>query len=43
MSLVGKGICFDTGGTNLKTHKSMLDMHIDMEGSAVAVGSLYAG
>jgi leucyl aminopeptidase len=42
VSLVGKGICFDTGGTNLKTHKSMLDMHIDMEGSAVAVGSLYA-
>lgn len=42
LSLVGKGICFDTGGTNLKTHKSMLDMHTDMEGSAVAVGSLYA-
>src|SRR5882724_5532869 len=42
LSLVGKGICFDTGGTNLKPHKSMLDMHIDMEGSAVAVGSLYA-
>ena len=42
ISLVGKGICFDTGGTNLKTHKSMLDMHTDMEGSAVAVGSLYA-
>ncbi len=42
VSLVGKGICFDTGGTNLKTHKGMLDMHIDMEGSAVAVGSLYA-
>jgi leucyl aminopeptidase len=42
VSLVGKGICFDTGGINLKTHKSMLDMHIDMEGSAVAVGSLYA-
>jgi leucyl aminopeptidase len=42
MSLVGKGICFDTGGTNLKPHKSMLDMHTDMEGSAVAVGSLYA-
>jgi leucyl aminopeptidase len=39
---VGKGICFDTGGTNLKPHKSMLDMHTDMEGSAVAVGSLYA-
>jgi leucyl aminopeptidase len=42
VSLVGKGICFDTGGTNLKTHKGMLDMHTDMEGSAVALGSLYA-
>ncbi len=42
VSLVGKGICFDTGGTNLKPHRSMLDMHTDMEGSAVAVGSLYA-
>jgi leucyl aminopeptidase len=42
LSLVGKGVCFDTGGTNLKPHKGMLDMHIDMEGSAVAVGSLYA-
>ena len=42
LSLVGKGICFDTGGTNLKPHKGMLDMHTDMEGSAVAVGSLYA-
>jgi len=42
LSLVGKGICFDTGGTNLKTHKGMLDMHTDMEGSAVALGSLYA-
>ena len=29
-------------GAFLKTHKSMLDMHTDMEGSAVAVGSLYA-
>jgi leucyl aminopeptidase len=42
VSLVGKGICFDTGGTNLKAHKSMLDMHTDMEGSAVALGSLFA-
>ena len=42
LSLVGKGICFDTGGTNLKPHKSMLDMHTDMEGSAVALGSLLA-
>jgi leucyl aminopeptidase len=42
LALIGKGVCFDTGGTNLKPHKGMLDMHIDMEGSAVAVGSLYA-
>ncbi len=40
LSLVGKGIIFDTGGTNLKPFTSMLDMHIDMGGSAVAVGSL---
>jgi leucyl aminopeptidase len=42
LSLVGKGICFDTGGTNLKPHKGMLNMHTDMAGSAVAVGSLHA-
>ena len=42
LSLVGKGIIFDTGGTNLKPFNSMLDMHIDMGGSAVALGSLIA-
>jgi leucyl aminopeptidase len=42
LALVGKGILFDTGGTNLKPFKSMLDMHIDMQGSAVALGSLIA-
>jgi leucyl aminopeptidase len=40
LSLVGKGIIFDTGGTNLKPFQSMLEMHIDMGGSAVAVGTL---
>jgi leucyl aminopeptidase len=40
--LVGKGICFDTGGINLKPHKSMYHMHEDMQGSAVAVGTLLA-
>jgi len=40
LSLVGKGIIFDTGGTNLKPFASMLDMHGDMQGSAVAVGTL---
>jgi leucyl aminopeptidase len=42
LSLVGKGIIFDTGGTNLKPFESMLDMHGDMQGSAVALGTLLA-
>ncbi len=42
LCLIGKGICFDTGGINLKSHKSMYDMHTDMQGSAVAVGTLLA-
>jgi len=42
LSLVGKGIIFDTGGTNLKPFLSMLDMHGDMQGSAVALGILLA-
>lgn len=41
VTLVGKGICFDTGGTNLKPAKSMLGMHEDMQGSAVALGTLW--
>jgi leucyl aminopeptidase len=41
-SLVGKGIIFDTGGTNLKPFAAMADMHIDMGGSAVALGTLLA-
>ena len=42
VALVGKGIIFDTGGINLKPHKSMLDMHTDMSGSAVALATLVA-
>ncbi|MGB5102684.1 MAG: M17 family metallopeptidase [Steroidobacteraceae bacterium] len=42
LGLVGKGICFDTGGINLKSHKGMFQMHGDMQGSAVAVGTLLA-
>jgi leucyl aminopeptidase len=42
LSLVGKGIIFDTGGTNLKPFQAMLEMHGDMQGSAVAVGTLLA-
>jgi leucyl aminopeptidase len=42
LALVGKGICFDTGGTNLKPFRSMLDMQEDMQGSSVALGTLLA-
>jgi leucyl aminopeptidase len=42
LSLVGKGICFDTGGVNLKPARYMLGMHEDMAGSAVALGTLLA-
>ena len=42
LGLIGKGIIFDTGGNNLKPFQYMLDMHTDMEGSAVALGLLHA-
>ncbi len=42
VALVGKGICFDTGGLNLKPARAMLGMHHDMAGSAVALGVLLA-
>ena len=42
LALVGKGLCYDTGGINLKPAKFMYGMHEDMEGSAVALGTLIA-
>ncbi len=42
IALVGKGICFDTGGHNLKPARYMHGMHEDMNGSAVALGALIA-
>jgi leucyl aminopeptidase len=42
ITLVGKGICFDTGGHNLKPSKYMFSMHEDMNGSATALGILQA-
>lgn len=42
IALVGKGICFDTGGHNLKPARYMACMHEDMNGSAVALGLLQA-
>ena len=40
--LIGKGICYDTGGTNLKPANYMFGMHEDMQGSAVALGTFLA-
>lgn len=42
IALVGKGICFDTGGHNLKPARYMQHMHEDMNGSAVVLGILQA-
>ncbi len=41
LALVGKGICFDTGGVNVKPAQYMQTMNEDMGGSAVALGTLY--
>jgi leucyl aminopeptidase len=40
ISLVGKGVTFDTGGLNLKPGDSMLTMKKDMGGAALALGLL---
>ncbi len=37
VTLVGKGICFDTGGLNLKPDKAMALMKKDMGGAATAI------
>ncbi len=42
VALIGKGICFDTGGHNLKPSRYMHNMHEDMNGSAVVLGILLA-
>ncbi len=38
VSIVGKGVCFDTGGLNLKPAAGMLRMKKDMGGGAHALG-----
>lgn len=42
LALVGKGVCFDTGGISLKPSKGMGDMKYDMGGSAAVVGAMHA-
>lgn len=36
--LVGKGLCFDTGGLSIKPAKNMYTMHMDKSGAAVVMG-----
>ena len=38
ISICGKGVCFDTGGYDLKPSASMLRMKKDMAGAAIALG-----
>ena len=38
LTLVGKGVCFDTGGLDLKPSSAMLQMKKDMGGAAQALG-----
>ena len=38
VSLVGKGVCFDTGGLDLKPSAAMLRMKKDMGGAAIMLG-----
>lgn len=40
VALVGKGMCFDTGGYDVKIQGSMLTMKGDMQGSAVALAGI---
>lgn len=42
LTLVGKGITYDTGGVNVKNAAGMYGMKRDMSGSAAALGSLLA-
>ena len=39
-AMIGKGVCFDSGGYSIKPASGMEDMKCDMAGSAVAFGTL---
>lgn len=42
INLVGKGMCYDTGGYDVKTGGNMYTMKGDMQGSAIALATLVA-
>ena len=40
IALVGKGVCFDSGGISLKPARGMEDMKYDMSGAAAVMGTM---
>src|SRR5215208_4231896 len=41
ITLVGKGVCFDTGGLDIKPDSAMLIMKKDMGGAACVLGAAH--
>lgn len=42
LALVGKGLCFDSGGISIKPAEGMQEMKGDMAGAAAVVGAMHA-
>ena len=42
LAVIGKGVCYDTGGINVKPAASMLGMKVDMGGAATALAGVFA-
>ncbi len=42
LGLVGKGVCFDSGGLSLKSNVGMVEMKMDMAGAATVVAAMKA-
>ena len=42
LALVGKGLCYDSGGLSIKPTSSMISMHSDMAGAATVMGVMCA-
>ena len=42
IALVGKGLCYDSGGLSIKPTDGMLTMHSDMTGGATVIGAICA-
>ncbi len=42
IAIIGKGLCFDSGGLDIKPAASMLNMKDDMSGSACVIAVMKA-